>query len=494
MRRIFLSAMVCLLGGPLLVAGPDEKELTDNELIREIIRTTRPLAEPRGERLPLYLWQAHHLGTADEEEMEWLVKQLDARGIAVLANWRPDEGQALEQALRLGRIQQRLGAPISINATACTYSFFNGDPRTAHIDDRGQPFFDLSFARDRKMGCPFAVDFRLPEMRRRVEDPVRAYKEAGLDIHFVYADWEIDGPIEWNGAWESSKRCARCRRNIPNIESFEAIQAALRAKRSELQKAMLSDPVKAHFPNALVGNYGVHPHDGYRYWYDYFEEFVEGAPHKLDGRARYRKWFHEFESTGYTFAMPVVYPRYRIFGWYDFEPSDYRWFYNMLLVGSNVGRSTPPEISIITFVSWGTTSRPSNSGPGVKQFSEEKYQELLWHLLLRGHDTFFQWSPRARALKESQLVHQVYAASHAYREFLARGQPLAYDVPGRPGPIVSGLKLGSRLLVRRTDFDRRKAPLPLRVNGKTIEIPRLEGRCQVIELDPYSKAIPAPAF
>ena len=61
-------------------------------------------------------------------------------------------------------------------------------------------------------------------------------------------------------------------------------------------------------PNALVGNYAVYPHDGRRYWWDYFEHYVEGQPVRMDQKARYRHWANEFAGTGYTFAMPVVYP------------------------------------------------------------------------------------------------------------------------------------------------------------------------------------------
>jgi hypothetical protein len=263
-----------------------------------------------------------------------------------------------------------------------------------------------------------------------------------------------------------------------------ALESALRLGRiQKLQKAMLAEPVLTHFPRALVGNYGVYPHEGYRYWYDYFEKFVEGAPHRMEGRARYRKWFDEFPLTGYTFAMPVLYPWYPVFGWYDFDNPDYRWFYNLLLEGSSAGKSTPAPIPLIPFVHWHTTEPPKNPDPRVKQLSRETYQELLWHLLLRGHDTFFLWSPRAEALEESRLVHEVYRASHEYRDFLRRGTPLTFEVPKLPGPVVSALRLGSRLLVRRTDFDARDEPVRLMVDGQNLEIPRAPGRSQLLERD-----------
>jgi hypothetical protein len=393
--------------------------------------------------------------------------------MAAIGGWKPNDPEALEEALALARLQKRLGLPISVNATASAYGFFDGSKKTAHVDAAGRPFFDTSFPTERKMGCPFAIDHRIPEIEGRIRSAVQAYRKQGLRIDFLYADWEVDGPLEGNGAWESSKKCQRCRRLVPDIESFDAFQAAIRAKRAELQRLMLAEPVLEAFPDALVGNYGVYPHDGNRYWYDYFEEERE---------EKYRKWYPEFEETGFTFAMPVVYPWYRGYKWYDFENSDYRWFYNMLLVGTNAGKSTPSSIPLITFVHWHTTEPPRNPDPRVLQLSPDKYQELLWHLLLRGHDGFFLWSPKDEALEESRLVHQVYRDSHAYLDFLLDGQPVEFSVPAEPGPVVSALKLGSRLLLRRTDFGSETEPFLLQVGDVGVAVPRLEGRCQILEI------------
>ena len=456
--------------------------MSRNEYIKLVLENSEPLKWPRGDRLPLYLWPVMDVGTDDDTETESIIRDLDARGIAVLSTWSPERPeQTLAEGCRVGAIQQRLGIPIGINANACTYAFFNGDSRTAHISDSGEPFFDDSFSKGGKMGCPFALEFRKPAMKQRVEYFVKAYKDAGLDIHFIFADWEIDGPIEWNGAWAASKRCCRCREQIPGIDDFATFQAVLRRIRSELQRDMFADTVTAYFPNALVGNYGVYPHDGYRYWYDYFEKFVKGAPHKREGDAKYRQWFDEFPLTGYTFAMPVVYTWDSIWTWYDFENSDYRWFYNMLLVASNAGKHTPREIPIITFVHWHTVDTLKKSPTDLKHFSEEKYQELLWHLLLRGHDSLFMWCPHDQAAVETRLVHQVYAASLEYSEFLTHGEPIVFDVPPQAGSVISGIKLGNRLLLRRTDFDERATDIPLTVDGVTIQVPRVEGVCQVVE-------------
>ena len=141
------------------------------------------------------------------------------------------------------------GERFNINATRCLDSFFNGDPRTAHIDDEGNPFWDTSFGK-KNMGCPFALDFRRPQMAEQVEYFVMAFKDKGLDADFVFADWEIDGPIEFNEAHAASKRCRRCRDNIKNIDDFQEFQKALRQLRCELQREVYAEPVKNKFPRS----------------------------------------------------------------------------------------------------------------------------------------------------------------------------------------------------------------------------------------------------
>jgi len=93
------------------------------------------------------------------------------------------------------------------------------------------------------------------------------------------------------------------------------------------------------------------------------------------------------------------------------------------------------------------------------------------------------WSPKSEALKESQLVHQIYAASHPYRDFLLHGEPVTFTVPTHPGPVVSALRRGNQLLVRRTDFDATQDPVELQVGGRTIRVPRVDGQCQIFELE-----------
>jgi hypothetical protein len=484
MKMIIRAVAVLTLVGAVLVVTAHAVEWPKH--MQVVLDETRPLAFDRGVRLPLYLWPALNAGAVDEATATAIVKTLDQRGVGLVSSWSPNpksRDKNLAEVLTIGRAQTRLGLRVNVNANACLHSFFNGDEQTAHVDEAGERFWDDSFGKGHKMGCPFSLDPRRPEIRERIEFFAQAYKDAGVRLDFVFADWEIDGPIEFNRAHAASKRCVRCREHIANINDFTAFQRSLRVLRSDLQRDCYSQPILARYPDALVGNYAMYPHGGLRYWYDYFEYYVDGQPCVNDQRARYRRWYDDFPGSGYTFAMPVVYTWYPTYGWYDFEDPDYRWFYNMLLVASNAGEHTLADVPIISFVHWHTTAPPEKADRSVKQFSEEKYQELLWHMLLRGTDTFFLWCPAAEAAKEIRLLHAVYAAAQEHGAFLDRGVPVNFAVPNKPAPIVSGLRLGNRVLVRRTDFGDAGGPVELKVGSKRLTIKSAPGRCQVLLLE-----------
>jgi len=110
------------------------------------------------------------------------------------------------------------------------------------------------------------------------------------------------------------------------------------------------------------------------------------------------------------------------------------------------------------------------------------YQELLWHMLLRGTDTFFVWCGGDEAAEEVGLAQQVYAAAQEYGEFLDHGMPLQFDVPGEPGTVVSAVALGDRALVRRTDFGKQTAPVDIMLGARRCTIEAAPGQCQLVDL------------
>ena len=449
-----------------------------------LLETLQPLSHDRDKRELIYQYSVGDLSSLSNEDAKFVINELAKRGIGVITFWK--KGEAMEtcvnEGIRIARIQKDLGLSVAVDASRLLYGFYDGTPSTAHVNDEGKIFSDSSFA-GHWMGCPFTIYERVPVIKSRVVFYAEAYKTAGVNIDIVTADWEIDGPHEWNEAWENAKLCVNCREHIPNIHDFNAFQATIRSMRGKLMKECYSMPLLERYPDALVTNYATYPNDGWRYWYDYFEYPRPELPNREDQQALYRPWYNEFTETGFTMAMPVVYTWYPIFNWYPNYSSDYRWFYNMLKVGSNAGKSTPSGIPIATFVHWHTTSPPENPSPDVKQMTQQSYKELLWHLLLRGTDIFYSWCMREEIATEMSLLQEVYNNSLEYNVWIQSGRPVFFDVPAQEGSVISGLKLNNRVLIRRTDFTGNKKPIKCTIDGINLVVPYKPGECQILNIE-----------
>ena len=481
MNKSSKKLTVILFSLTLVLTSFCQAQYADN--IQVVLDNTEPLKYDRGERLPLILWPLINPGELSPEQAEALIPELDQRGVALFAKWtKENREKSLEQALVIGRAQKKMGSKIYINAIDLLYSFFNGDEQTAHIDGEGKTFWDKGFGSKSDMGCPFAIDYRKDEIRERVEFYLDAYKKEELGVDLIFVDWEVDGPLEVNNAYETSMKCTRCIEHLGVDPGYLSFQKILREMRSYLQYYTLSQRVLSRFPEALVGNYAVYPADGYRYWYDYFEYYVEGQPAIKDQKAMYRQWYEDFPNTGFNFGMPVSYTWARTFNWYNFENTDYRWFYNMLLVASNAGKSTPREIPVITWVHWNTIFFPDEPDESIIQFSEDNYQELLWHMLFRKTNTLAMWCSTDENAKEVRLLHEVYSAAQKYGEFLDQGLPINFDVPSQPGTVISGLILDEKVLIRRTDFADNKEPVTIMAGTIPVSVPYAPGKCQLISL------------
>ena len=468
-----------------LVATPviceAQQRMTPEEILKELIAEIPPLEHPREGAFPLRGSRLEGWLPEDDTEAKQFLLDLDARGLALCAHPRPGNDESMASSLRLSRLQQELGLEVGVHASRAMYTFFNGDEDTAHVAANGVPFFDDSFG-SRKMGCPFRLDQRKDEIKAQFRALLEPYKEAGITIDFSYLDWEIDGPIEWNAAWDHSKRCQVCRENIPDIDDFYAFQAALRKIRCDLQRECCVEVMQEYYPDILICNYSVYPQSGVRYWYDYYEELPPDAPFFRDQEAKYRPWYHEFDPAGYTFANPVVYTWYATWSWYPrWDNDDYRWFYNLLKVGTNAGSHTPQDIPLVTWLHWHTTAPPADA-PEVPQMSEWAYQELIWHLYLRGSDGLMMWCTPEETTEEIRLITEVMDGMFAHREFIGDGRPVMFNVPNKPGTVVSGLRLGDRLLVRRTDFSDNQQPIRGVVDGRIVEVRRRDGETYEIDL------------
>ena len=150
-----------------------------------VLDNTQTLEFGRGERLPLYLWQSMGSYDFSDSGAEELIEELDKRGIGYIGNWdAKNREQSLNRSLIVARAQRKLGLMVNINANSCLYHFFNGDPDTAHIDENGKPFFDESFGKSHKMGCPFALASRKPIIKDQVEFFINGFKKAGVNPNY----------------------------------------------------------------------------------------------------------------------------------------------------------------------------------------------------------------------------------------------------------------------------------------------------------------------
>jgi hypothetical protein len=181
-----------------------------------------------------------------------------------------------------------------------------------------------------------------------------------------------------------------------------------------------------------------------------------------------------------TSVMIESLPWSGIYNWYDFDNSDYRWFYNMLMNAGNSGKSTPMAIPVISFVHWHTIFEGAGPDDRIKQMSKGAYQELLWHMLLRGTDTFFMWCMKNEYPEEVSLLQQIYADAQKYGRFLEHGMPFTFGLPDKPGTVVSGLMLGDSLLVRRTDFGSNHGPVSVMAGTRKISLNYEPGKCRII--------------
>ena len=63
------------------------------------------------------------------------------------------------------------------------------------------------------------------------------------------------------------------------------------------------------------------------------------------------------------------------------------------------------------------------------------------------------------------------------------GNAITFDVPAQPGPVVSGLRLGDKVLVRRTDFGDDMHDAELSLGDTVVRVPAAPGCCQILDLN-----------
>ncbi|MFZ4394383.1 MAG: hypothetical protein ACOYOU_02010 [Kiritimatiellia bacterium] len=488
---ILLPGLLMSLWVAMSVRAAEETKVAADPLAT-LLEATPPLSRPLGNRPPLFTWSPELPANASDAQIETALRALQARGLSLFLRWQPNLSNTLTQVQRVAAIQKKLGMPVAVDATPISHGLFHKGDRGSHLDASGKPFRGSGLGWN--PGCPFGAQPLNEEVRARFEGYAKAHQATGAVLDYWISDWELDGPNEWKQSWAMARKCVTCRTQIPDIDTnFAAYQAAVRSLRSGMQRENFVKPVQAQFPAVRIGNYAMNPHDGFRYYWDYYEEdafgkpnLTEGIPYRREQGAYYRPWWRgEFGSSGYTLAAPVVYAWYHLFLNYSFTNTDYRWFYGMLLEGTSAGRSTPADTLLVPFLHGrpiGAPDKAAQRPPDFAELREATYKELVWHLLLRGADSFILWAPGDEA-REMKPLHAVYAESLEYPDFFERGTPVAFDLPEQPGVVVSAMKWQDKLLVRRTDFAETAAQVTIKVEGKRIVVPVAAGKCQVLEME-----------
>ena len=73
------------------------------------------------------------------------------------------------------------------------------------------------------------------------------------------------------------------------------------------------------------------------------------------------------------------------------------------------------------------------------------------------------------------------------QRFSGVGGAINFDVPVKPGPVkpgpvISGIRLDDYLLLRQTDFNDTRTDVILTVDGSTVKVPRVLGKCMISSL------------
>ena len=80
------------------------------------------------------------------------------------------------------------------------------------------------------------------------------------------------------------------------------------------------------------------------------------------------------------------------------------------------------------------------------------------------------------------LKATIQVVSEKYGEFLSVGIPINFNVPKQPATVISGLKLGDHVLVRRTDFAGTSGDVEIAIDNKKINVKAVPKSCQIISI------------
>jgi ribosomal protein S14 len=296
---------------------------------------------------------------------------------------------------------------------------------------------------------------------------LRLFERAGVEVDGVWFDDE-KLPHPFNGVYAAQRSSDACRAAYPPgvIDSEDAFRRYALQLRADLSSAIMADPVKTGYPDAVVGNYGDYAYDAGSAELHGYRPVTPRGIGRMDAQ------------------MPSVYAlpfqeRRRLDPLERITPldADQVHFYRSLAIISRSAAHKPKDSLLIPFMNRvhhdGTHGRDAGRYLGM---SRSAFREAMRHGMLRGVDSYYLFNlghdpdyviTPAESFSMLDDARLVYDEMLAQRAFLTRGEPMTFDVPRAPDrfadwptkrpemTVWSGLRLDDRCLVRVTSMEDR---------------------------------------
>lgn len=396
-----------------------------------VLKKIPRLKHARGSRWPLITWENFSI----EPQRPQFYRELLDRGLA--------DHIRLDPAL--------ISTALAIQAAGSPVIVMEGNGGTYPADMAGKPEewahqFDAGYKPQEAVHpCP-SIHVGWARFADKLRGILRQFKEKGVRVDAVWADWEND-PLYGSNRYEQALHCKRCRALISRraLSSAGLFMDYTTRTFYDLFGAYYAAPILEFYPKCSVTNWLAQPSTPEQRQRDWTGDFAHiqmpplvtawnpsaygAASWVWEGRSKASQRDQEHVDQVYTAVL-----------------------LRQVSLTAKLGARWAPEKESIPWIARWVTEPPVLEYPLL---TRERYREALRHLWLRGVAGMQIFNPRTSgfenmAVKEIEDAVAIYDEMLAYREFLQEGKILNYDVPhpGADDVLWSGLRLGNRAVVR----------------------------------------------
>ncbi|MHB9131191.1 MAG: hypothetical protein ACYDBB_08890 [Armatimonadota bacterium] len=300
----------------------------------------------------------------------------------------------------------------------------------------------------------------------KVRGILQKFRDAEVTVDGAWLDWEEE-PWWVEDRWEQARKCSRCRELFPPgvLDDWPTYRSFIAVLKQHLYSTYLAAPILEVFPKCVVTNWGVVYSSTERptqhYWGRFLLPPLDAGFFNATNPVAYGNDNYYSLHWKKAWAKPEQTPL-------DIAHMDRLYTYHMLAQVSgdqaNAQHCAPDRLCI----PWVARYCPDDEDKNVPILSRERYREILRHLWLRGADSMQLFNAHRQehpeiALEEIQDAVAIYDEVLAFHEFLDRGKPVEFGVPGveDDGAVWSGLLLENRLLVRTFTPGKKEVKLTL---------------------------------